>query len=538
MTPSIINYPYQATILLLLTLCLPLTLHAEVYVALPKKSFEVKYSIDYPEQRLYPATKYPLMGESQDAYFIKYDFGDAVHVVELPKRRNGRSVAHHQGKSASVTGTLFIDFEKGVIMVERGTPYRVNTIQDGKAEIIVSVGDGKRRVPFPETLFRIMPEREYEAALARESQPTESVASQKAQKPKLNPDQLAKLAEQEKRKAKQIHAGKRKTAFTPVNNTENAVGLITTAEGSGTGFLCQMDGVIYFFTNSHVIGSGRDLKIRLRDGSEVVPQLIELAQDRDLARISIDKQPAALNYTKEAHIGEKVVVYGNSKGAGVITRITGKVKGDAHDRIETSAKFVPGNSGSPIVNEDGTVIGVATYAINETSEEDWVTKGTDFDKVRRFGVKVDEEIEWVPFHPEALAMLNREIIDSEDRLFQSIELMQQYYGNPMSPIISANIDDEALKQWVMAHNAVIKEYAALGNRSYTPHEISKIRDVIFNRGRAKGRTLTTYFKRQADAMETLPLIPETGFHREKVNELKMTFSALAEANENLNSTIW
>ncbi len=535
--------PFLSVRLLLFLVCLTPGLHAQSHVAIANSTFQVKYPIDYDTQKIFSTEKMPCLGEDKEAYFIKYDFGNATHIVELPKRNeNNRAVSYREGKFAQVNGTFFIDFEKGLILIEQGKTYPVVSMSDGKVEIVAMMGDEKRRVPFPDKYFRVVSMEEYNAALERQRERSSTPVAtleNKPPPPSLSADQLKQLAAQESQKAQQLHASRQKTRFVPVETPEDAVGLITTAEGSGTGFLCYMDGVVYFFTNSHVVGSGREMEIRLRDGTKVKPQLIEFAKDRDLARLSIDDQPASLAYTDRASIGEDVTVYGNSDGAGVITRTRGQINGDAHDRIETTAGFVPGNSGSPIVNESGEVVGVATYAIfNPGDDTDWTRKGTRFDAVRRFGVKLDEDILWVPFHPEALAMINGEIMDGESAMMQSIVLMAQYYNEPFEPILVPDINDAGLQQWVTAHNAVVKEYAALQSKSYAQHEITKVIEIIRNRGMAKGRSLSKFFDRQAERMEGLPLIPETAFHAEKVEELEEGFSVLSEANDKLNETMW
>ncbi len=525
---------------LLLSL-IPLSAHAATYVALPNASFAVRYPIDEGKRKIYPSQSFEIISENNDVFFINYDFGDAVHVVELPKKKNGRTVSTREGKNASVNGMIVLNFDKGVILIQKGTPYPVAAAADGKVELVVPVGDTQRRVPFPQNLFRLIETDRYREAIER-SEAAQAVARHEPEEvstPKFSAAQLQKLADAEEEKAERVHASQHASRFMPVRDPEDAVGLVTTAEGSGTGFLCQMDGVVYFFTNSHVVGSGKDLSIRMRDGTQLKPRLIELAQDRDLARITINQQPPCLTFTTEADIGEDVTVYGNSAGAGVITEIRGEVKGDAFDRIETSAKFVPGNSGSPIVNDKDVVVAVATYAtFSPTSEKDWIMAGTGFDKVRRFGVKLDDRIKWIPFHAEALAMINQRLIDAEAAMEQSGSIMAVYYSDPFSPIIIPGIENPRLSQWITAHNAVVKEYASLEGKRITLNERNKIIGIIRNRGRAKGRSLTDFFREQAQELEELPLVPRTGFHAERVDQLKTGFTQLAEVNESLNQGMW
>lgn len=530
---------FRLCCLFLLPLLAGAAARAESYVALPNASFAVRYPLSYDKCKLYPTQSFEIASENDDAFFIYYDFGDAVHVVELPKKKNGRTVGFREGKVASVSGMVVMNFDKGVILIEKGTAYPVTAASGDKVEIIVPVGGSKRRVPFPANLFRLVEQERYRQAIEASRAANSVAATEKTTSSGLSAAELEKLAQSETEKAARVHAAQRHGKFMPVSRTADAVGLVTNAEGSGTGFLCQMDGVVYFFTNSHVVGSGQDLKIRMRDGTALEPTLIELAGDRDLARISINERPPSLTFTTDADIGESVTVYGNSAGAGVITEIKGKVKGDAFDRIETSAKFVPGNSGSPIVNDKGVVVAVATYAtFNPGDGHNWVMAGTGFDKVRRFGVKLDDDITWVPFHPDALALINRRIMEAEDALEQSSAIMGVYYDDPFTPIVIPGIENPRLAQWITAHNAVVKEYAALDGKRYTVTERNKVIEIIRNRGRAKGRSLTDFFREQAESMEKLPLVPRTGFHAERVDKLKEGFTQLAEINATLNEGMW
>ena len=68
-------------------------------------------------------------------------------------------------------------------------------------------------------------------------------------------------------------------------------------------------------------------------------------------------------------IGDAIVVLGNSGGGGVVTKLEGKLVGIGPDRIEVSAEFIPGNSGSPIIHvPTGKVIGIATYLTRRYEE--------------------------------------------------------------------------------------------------------------------------------------------------------------------------
>jgi len=87
-------------------------------------------------------------------------------------------------------------------------------------------------------------------------------------------------------------------------------------------------------------------------------------------------------------IGDPVVVLGNSDGRGVVTEIRGKVIGVGPREIEVDAAFVIGNSGSPVLDRHGRVIGIATYLRDCRDDEDWSKADTRFNGIRRFALRL------------------------------------------------------------------------------------------------------------------------------------------------------
>lgn len=172
-----------------------------------------------------------------------------------------------------------------------------------------------------------------------------------------------------------------------------AVALIKSKEGSsGTGFLLEMDGKVYLMSNEHVVRSGGRIEARLIDGTILQLGEFSVAADRrDLARFEVlgcDKKPLHLRETMPS-IGEQVTVYGNSLGGGVATESKGFIQGVGPTKIETNAEIVHGNSGSPLLDTNNVVVGVAAL-IEYTGKKDWGNTGTRYDgKVRRYAVRLN-----------------------------------------------------------------------------------------------------------------------------------------------------
>lgn len=178
------------------------------------------------------------------------------------------------------------------------------------------------------------------------------------------------------------------------NRIEEFIVLISAGSSRGTGFLCEMDGRRYMVTNEHVIRGGRPFKAVMIDGRRLRFKSLELAEDRDIVRCELEENlPVVKMLNGDPKFGDSITVYGNSGGEMVVTETKGKVIGIGATKVEVDAAFISGNSGSPIIDGNRQVIGVATYAQQSNDPSDWVKSGTRFSGVRRFGLRLNR-ISW------------------------------------------------------------------------------------------------------------------------------------------------
>lgn len=169
--------------------------------------------------------------------------------------------------------------------------------------------------------------------------------------------------------------------------------VIFAGDEMGSGVLISPDG--YILTNQHVVGAAGSVRIRWLDGSESVGQLIRTDKRRDVALIKVEApkgRPLAIRRTP-VDLGETVYAIGtpmsdayqNTVTRGIVSALR---KLDGQSFIQSDAGATHGNSGGPLVDEKGAVVGLADLTVDASN-------GSTIN----FFIPIDEALEALALRP-------------------------------------------------------------------------------------------------------------------------------------------
>jgi S1-C subfamily serine protease len=151
-------------------------------------------------------------------------------------------------------------------------------------------------------------------------------------------------------------------------------------QGQGSGFVLDKQG--HILTNNHVIDNAQRVEVTLFDKHKYKATVVGVDKGHDLALLLINNapnlQPATLAESQSLTVGQRVYAIGNPFGlSGTMTRgiisairsIRGPNNNPIEDAIQTDAAVNPGNSGGPLLNSRGEVIGITTLIANNGADQ-------------------------------------------------------------------------------------------------------------------------------------------------------------------------
>lgn len=166
--------------------------------------------------------------------------------------------------------------------------------------------------------------------------------------------------------------------ITTIDTVENFMQQQTQVQGVGSGIIVDSNG--YILTNSHVVdyGNAKDITVRFENGDKKPARVLWSERVLDLAIVKVDgsNYPAAdIGNSDKLDIGELAVAIGNPLGldfertvtSGIISGLNRTIQVDQYNKVEnliqTNAAINSGNSGGPLLNNKGEVIGINTLKL-------------------------------------------------------------------------------------------------------------------------------------------------------------------------------
>lgn len=146
------------------------------------------------------------------------------------------------------------------------------------------------------------------------------------------------------------------------------------AHSLGSGFIISADG--YILTNAHVVRDAEKIIVKLNDQTEKEAKVIGADKRTDLAVLKVEGSsysPVHIGNSDKLEVGEWVIAIGSPFGlestatAGIVSAISRALPSDAYvPFIQTDAAVNPGNSGGPLFNTDGEVVGINSQIYSRT----------------------------------------------------------------------------------------------------------------------------------------------------------------------------
>lgn len=165
------------------------------------------------------------------------------------------------------------------------------------------------------------------------------------------------------------------SSFSALENTDMSSDNTEASESLGSGFIIDKDG--YIITNNHVVDKADSIQVTLFDNQRLEAKLIGKDPKTDLALIKIEAkaqlQPVTFGDSDKIRVGDWILAIGNPFGlggsvtAGIVSAKSRDIESGPYDNfIQTDASINQGNSGGPMFNMNGEVIGISSAIFSTT----------------------------------------------------------------------------------------------------------------------------------------------------------------------------
>jgi S1-C subfamily serine protease len=222
------------------------------------------------------------------------------------------------------------------------------------------------------------------------------------QSPSVRPREVAPaagLSPEEKATIEIFQAASRSVVFITTSTLRRdfwSMNVFEVPQGSGSGFVWDREG--HIVTNFHVIAGASKITVVTDDRSEYKAKVVGFDEDHDLAVLTISAPektltPVTVGSSKDLQVGQKTLAIGNPFGldhtltTGVVSAL-GRTIRSMSDRtiegvIQTDAAVNPGNSGGPLLDGSGRLIGVNTQIVSPSGAFAGISFAVPVDMVNR-----------------------------------------------------------------------------------------------------------------------------------------------------------
>lgn len=266
--------------------------------------------------------------------------------------------------------------------------------------------------------------------------------------------------------------------------TTNIYGQISETASSGSGFILSEDG--YVVTNYHVVEGATKLTVITYDETEYAAELIGADSANDVAVLKIDAQglqPAMIGSSDDLIVGDQVAAIGNPLGELTATLTVGYIsainrdistEGAVINMLQTDAAINSGNSGGPLFNMKGEVIGITTAKYSGTSSSGATIEGIGF------AIPIDDVIRKITDLQQYGYITGAYLGVSVRDVDRSVA---EYYGIPMGVYVAEAVEGYCAKAAGVREKDII---IALGD-----YEVTCLNDLSRALGEYAGGDTTT-----------------------------------------------
>ncbi len=181
---------------------------------------------------------------------------------------------------------------------------------------------------------------------------------------------LSKQQQDFEQQIKTIKATTQEDFSSVIEEAVKSVVAVSTDKSIGTGFMISPDG--YIVTNYHIIsGSENKVSIKTYDRETIAATFIGKDELRDVALLKVDGSYSSLELADSSslQVGKKVIAIGNPLGLsfsvteGIISALERAGPNGLSEYIQTDVSLNPGNSGGPLIDTEGKVVGINNFKI-------------------------------------------------------------------------------------------------------------------------------------------------------------------------------